>query len=297
MMLKRLFNLFTHKTIQEEHSVSGAIIDAEQSLILAPNPTTKKPLLTDEEIHHFLQDEISYRLNGPREIMTGRLDPLLKDAAKLIVMHQQGSTSLIQRKLKLGYNRAGAIIDQLEAFGIVGTFDGSKAREVFISDECQIDMIIGGNYDLSSEKRKFFEQHILPSKLDLIEKEVSQALLLKEQARIQQMKAQIREELLEKENQKKEQRRLEELRQQVFNEMLDKGEIEAQTLEMSRVPISQAVKDMVWNRDGGRCVLCGSNQKLEFDHIIPFAKGGSNTYRNIQLLCEGCNRSKSAKIG
>lgn len=61
--------------------------------------------------------------------------------------------------------------------------------------------------------------------------------------------------------------------------------------------ISQDVKDKVWNRDGGKCVECGSNEKLEFDHIIPHSKGGANTYRNIQLLCEPCNRSKSAKIG
>lgn len=61
--------------------------------------------------------------------------------------------------------------------------------------------------------------------------------------------------------------------------------------------ISQQVMDKVWNRDNGRCVSCGSNQKLEFDHIIPFSKGGSNTYRNIQLLCESCNRQKSNKIG
>lgn len=61
--------------------------------------------------------------------------------------------------------------------------------------------------------------------------------------------------------------------------------------------ISQDVKDKVWRRDEGRCVECGSNENLEFDHIIPFSKGGANTYRNIQLLCESCNRSKSAKIG
>jgi Ca2+/Na+ antiporter len=61
--------------------------------------------------------------------------------------------------------------------------------------------------------------------------------------------------------------------------------------------ISQDVKDRVWNRDGGKCVECGSNENLEFDHIIPHSKGGANTYRNIQLLCEPCNRSKSAKIG
>ena len=61
--------------------------------------------------------------------------------------------------------------------------------------------------------------------------------------------------------------------------------------------ISQDVKDSVWNRDGGVCVECGSNDSIEFDHIIPFSKGGANTYRNIQLLCESCNRSKSDKIG
>ena len=49
--------------------------------------------------------------------------------------------------------------------------------------------------------------------------------------------------------------------------------------------ISQDVKDKVWNRDGGKCVECGSNENLEFDHIIPHSKGGANTYRNIQLLC------------
>jgi S-DNA-T family DNA segregation ATPase FtsK/SpoIIIE len=62
-------------------------------------------------------------------------DALFEDAARLIVLHQQGSTSLIQRKLKLGYNRAGRLIDQLEAAGIVGPFEGSKAREVLVSDE------------------------------------------------------------------------------------------------------------------------------------------------------------------
>jgi len=62
-------------------------------------------------------------------------DSLFEDAARLIVMHQQGSTSLIQRKLKLGYNRAGRLIDQLEAAGIVGPFEGSKAREVLIPDD------------------------------------------------------------------------------------------------------------------------------------------------------------------
>ena len=68
-------------------------------------------------------------------------------------------------------------------------------------------------------------------------------------------------------------------------------------LKTKRKTIPQNVKDKVWNRDDGKCVECGSNENLEFDHIIPFSKGGANTYRNLQLLCEHCNRSKSAKIG
>jgi len=61
-------------------------------------------------------------------------DQLLPDAARLVVTHQQGSTSLIQRKMKLGYNRAGRIMDQLEILGVVGPFTGSKARDVLFHD-------------------------------------------------------------------------------------------------------------------------------------------------------------------
>ncbi|NQV52768.1 MAG: DNA translocase FtsK [Flavobacteriales bacterium] len=66
-------------------------------------------------------------------------DDLFEDAAQVVVIHQQGSASLLQRKLKLGYNRAGRIVDQLEAAGIIGPFEGSKARQVLIPDEMSLE--------------------------------------------------------------------------------------------------------------------------------------------------------------
>ncbi|MEP0987632.1 DNA translocase FtsK [Ekhidna sp.] len=79
---------------------------------------------------------------GIGEVDLSDRDALFADAARLIVMHQQGSTSLIQRKMKLGYNRAGRLIDQLEAAGIVGPFEGSKAREVLIPDEHSLEQLL-----------------------------------------------------------------------------------------------------------------------------------------------------------
>lgn len=63
-----------------------------------------------------------------------------------------------------------------------------------------------------------------------------------------------------------------------------------------RSPIPDDVTAAVWNRDGGKCVVCGSNQNIEFDHIISFSKGGSNTFRNLQILCEPCNRAKGPSL-
>ncbi|TVT43777.1 DNA translocase FtsK [Hymenobacter setariae] len=69
-------------------------------------------------------------------------DSMFEEAARCIVLHQQGSTSLIQRKLKLGYNRSGRIVDQLERAGIVGPFQGSKQRDVLIPDEYQLEQLL-----------------------------------------------------------------------------------------------------------------------------------------------------------
>lgn len=72
--------------------------------------------------------------------------------------------------------------------------------------------------------------------------------------------------------------------------------LESMGVQKSREPIPEDVRFTVWRRDEGKCVKCGSNKNIEFDHIIPVSKGGSSTERNIQILCEKCNREKSDKI-
>ena len=72
----------------------------------------------------------------------GSTDELFEEAAKIIVRHQQGSVSLLQRRLKVGYSRAARLIDELEAAGIVGPFDGSKAREVLVETDAELDIIL-----------------------------------------------------------------------------------------------------------------------------------------------------------
>ena len=78
--------------------------------------------------------------SGAADVDMNRLDPMLREAAELIVAHQQGSTSLIQRKFSIGYNRAGRIMDQLERIGVVGPAQGSKARDVLCVDLTDLDM-------------------------------------------------------------------------------------------------------------------------------------------------------------
>ncbi len=76
------------------------------------------------------------------EVDLSKRDEMFEDAARLVVMHQQGSTSLIQRKFSIGYNRAGRIIDQLEAAGVVGSYEGSKARQVLYPDEYSLEQFL-----------------------------------------------------------------------------------------------------------------------------------------------------------
>ena len=103
---------------------------------------SQKAYATAYELPEYIGEESSSSLDNNIEDR----DVLFRDAAEIIVIAQQGSASLLQRKMKLGYNRAGRIIDQLEAAGIVGAFEGSKAREVLILDLASL------NTFLESEK-------------------------------------------------------------------------------------------------------------------------------------------------
>ena len=101
---------------------------------------------------HILPEVPTEEGEGGGDFDSSDRDSMFEDAARLVVQTQQGSTSLIQRKLKLGYNRAGRIVDQLEAAGILGGFEGSKARRVMVPNEQALDALLnpvnagGGNF-------------------------------------------------------------------------------------------------------------------------------------------------------
>ena len=111
-----------------------------------------------ERINNFIADQQSYNMpfelpepdtaeadlgdGGDKDVDMQHLDPLFEDAARLIVINQSGSTSLIQRKFAIGYNRAGRLMDQLEKAGVVGSAMGSKPREVMIQDEMSLNNLL-----------------------------------------------------------------------------------------------------------------------------------------------------------
>ena len=91
---------------------------------------------------YYLPEYSGEEENGVMEVDLKKRDALFDEAAKLVVQYQQGSTSLIQRRMNLGYNRAGRIMDQLEAAGIVGPAEGSKARQVLVTDFSSLDRLL-----------------------------------------------------------------------------------------------------------------------------------------------------------
>jgi hypothetical protein len=216
-----------------------------------------------------------------------KTDPMFYDAARLVVQKQQGSTSLIQRTFSIGYSRAGRIIDQLEEFGIVGPFFGDTARTVNYRNIIDLEYYFKKYPNLRSKKELFYEQN-----KELIEQRRKEYLKGQHEENDRLEKEAIKQKMLEKERRKR-------LHKEALNELIQNGEIfnHFTNKQGKRESIPQDVMDKVWNRDGGRCVKCGSQENLEFDHIIPFSKGGATTYRNMQLLCKKCNLEKTNRIG
>ncbi len=82
----------------------------------------------------------------------------------------------------------------------------------------------------------------------------------------------------------------------LFEKLKQKFSLDNSESTTNRPRIPEHTRIEVWRRDGGKCARCGSRERLEYDHIVPISRGGSNTARNIELLCEACNRSKGANV-
>jgi hypothetical protein len=259
----------------------------------------KEIILTHDEVQKYIQQEINDRISTePKfEFSSSDFDPLFTEAARILIEHQQGLATLLQRKLKLGYNRAGRLMDELELVGIVGPFDGSTARAVLIPNNNQLELLLQFG-KVISKRFNHFKKHILPQHEELISSKVAELNRVREITKENELKKILKQEILDKENEKLEKEKRRQLKTQVRKELIEEGILSnLNESDLKREPIPQDVLDKVWNRDGGKCVKCGSQEKIEFDHIIPFSKGGSNTYRNLQILCEKCNRGKSNNIG
>ena len=154
-----------NETLITETPINRIITDTEEKV------DTKK-----EEI--FIKKEEEEKIEDPsvNNVDMIRLDPLFEDSARLVVIHQQGSTSLIQRKFAIGYNRAGRIMDQLECAGIVGETSGIKAREVLCKDEGELE------YRLNHLEKSRFET--LKQKQEKEFKEIAQQEVLNENSKL-----------------------------------------------------------------------------------------------------------------
>ena len=126
--------LFTPAGKPEPYRVHGAYVSEEETSRVVEfwrakaSPAAPVPLATDASIVDREEEEAAAGEDGNFD------DDLIREAARLVVSHQQGSTSLLQRRLKVGYSRAGRLMDQLENLGVVGPFQGSKAREVLVDE-------------------------------------------------------------------------------------------------------------------------------------------------------------------
>ena len=128
--------------------VQCAFIDTKEVESIVDFIANQRGYTTAHYLPEYVGEDKDEDGGGVGDVDLNRRDPLFEDAAKLVVMHQQGSTSLIQRKMSLGYNRAGRIMDQLEVAGIVGPYEGSKARQVLVADLSELDARLANIKDI-----------------------------------------------------------------------------------------------------------------------------------------------------
>ncbi len=119
--------------------VQCAFIDTPEVELLVDHISAQQGY---SEPYELPEPEVAEKAGAGGSLNANEKDELFEEAARLIVRHQQGSTSLVQRKMSIGYNRAGRIIDQLEAAGIVGQYEGSKARQVLYPDEYSLEQYL-----------------------------------------------------------------------------------------------------------------------------------------------------------
>lgn len=157
-MAFKVMSQIDSRTILDQSGANQLVGKGDMLFLCGNTPTRVQCAFVDtpevEKINEFISEQQGYLEafelpepqmdddgggKGPGDLSGETLDSLFEEAARLVVIHQQGSTSLIQRKFSIGFNRAGRLMDQLERAGIVGPTRGSKPREVFCSDEVELD--------------------------------------------------------------------------------------------------------------------------------------------------------------
>jgi len=240
----------------------------------------------DDSVKHRLAELIFSNCLDTKNFRT-YYDELLPEAAKLVVEAQTGSTSILQRKLTLGYNRAGRIIDQLEQLQIVGPFLGSEPRKVQIKSKDELEkylQLIYGSFKTYYHENKPEIDALVRQLENAAEIETSRQ---KESERIKEIENQ-KLKLIEQ-NQKKAIKQ--EAFRQIISEILVARKIKDQNGNEILLPDELGIK--VWQKYNGKLANCGIGEKVGVEPIILPFKSNDNSLANLQLLCNTCSVIKS----